>query len=183
MAMENKVDSPRILRRQDHRDREDLTQEHPFGDAGQIALACLFGALWIADTFVFKYTTFLNGWIPLGFRVVPAALVLGLSAYLARAGLSIVFKEVREKPEVIRKGVFGVVRHPIYLSEILLYLGLLILSLSLAAAFVWFVAIAFLHRISRYEERLLLERFGNAYGQYMRDIPMWVPRLSLKTRA
>jgi protein-S-isoprenylcysteine O-methyltransferase Ste14 len=73
--------------------------------------------------------------------------------------------------------VFGVVRHPIYLSELLLYLGFLILGLSLAAGGVWLVAIGFLHAISRYEEELLLARFGEEYERYKRDVPMWIPRL------
>jgi protein-S-isoprenylcysteine O-methyltransferase Ste14 len=44
------------------------------------------------------------------------------------------------------------------------------------AAVVWAVAIVFLHAISRYEERLLLARFGEAYEAYMREVPMWIPR-------
>jgi protein-S-isoprenylcysteine O-methyltransferase Ste14 len=64
----------------------------------------------------------------------------------------------------------------VYLSEILLYLGLLLLSISLAAAVVWIIAIGFLHYISRYEERLLLARFGREYELYMREVPMWIPR-------
>jgi protein-S-isoprenylcysteine O-methyltransferase Ste14 len=102
---------------------------------------------------------------------------LALSGYLARTGLSIVFGGEKEKPGVIRKSVFNVVRHPVYLSEILLYLGLLILSISLTAAVVWIMAIGFLHYISRYEEKLLLGRFGKEYEQYMREVPMWFPRL------
>lgn len=51
------------------------------------------------------------------------------------------------------------------------------LSISLAAAVVWVIAILFLHYISRHEERLLLARFGEDYEQYMREVPMWVPRL------
>ncbi|MDD5723380.1 MAG: isoprenylcysteine carboxylmethyltransferase family protein [Syntrophales bacterium] len=87
------------------------------------------------------------------------------------------FGEKRETPGVIRKGVFNVVRHPIYLSEILLYLGCLMLSLSLAATGVFFAAVVFLHYISRHEEKLLLARFGEEYEKYMRDVPMWIPRL------
>ncbi len=78
---------------------------------------------------------------------------------------------------MIRKSVFSVVRHPAYLSEIPLYLGLLMLSISLAAAVVWVVAIGFLHYISRYEERLLLERVGKEYELYMREVPICIPRL------
>jgi protein-S-isoprenylcysteine O-methyltransferase Ste14 len=91
--------------------------------------------------------------------------------------LSIVFGEIREDSTVIRKGVFNWVRHPIYLSEILLYLGMLLISISLAAGVVWLMAIAFLHYISRHEEKLLLARFGEAYEQYMQEVPMWIPRL------
>ena len=66
--------------------------------------------------------------------------------------------------------------HPVYLSEILLYLGLLMLSISLTAAVVWIIAIGFLHYVSRYEEKLPLERFGQEYEEYMREVPRWIPR-------
>ncbi len=102
--------------------------------------------------------------------------LLVLSFYLSKRGLSIVFSEKRENALVIKKSVFNVVRHPIYLSEILLYLGLLMLSISLAAAMVWVIAVVFLHYISHYEEKLLLVRFGPEYEQYMREVPMWIPR-------
>jgi protein-S-isoprenylcysteine O-methyltransferase Ste14 len=156
--------------------RDDLTGEHAFGDAGQIILACLFVGTWIADTFFFQYTTFLNRYIPLGARIPSGFLLFIPSVYLARTGLAIVFGDKREKPAVIRKSVFGIVRHPVYLSEILFYLGLLMLSLSLAAAGVWVVTIVFLHYISKYEEKLLLARFGDDYAKYMQEVPMWLPR-------
>ena len=158
-----------------HGQRDDLTGERLIGDAGQLLLACLFAATWIADTFFFQYTTFLNQSVPNVARIPIGVALLILSGYLARTGMSIVFGEKRDKPCVIRKSVFNVVRHPIYLSEILLYLGLLMLSISMAAAVVWVVAIGFLHDISRYEEKLLLERFGAEYEQYMREVPMWIP--------
>jgi protein-S-isoprenylcysteine O-methyltransferase Ste14 len=157
--------------------RSDLSGEHPLGDAGQLALAGLFFLTWVADTLVLRYTTWLNHYVPLAVRIPVGAVLLFVSVFLARMGLSIVFGEKREEPGVIRKSVFGIIRHPIYLSEILLYLGLLVLSLSVAATVVWGVAILFLHHISRYEEQLLLARFGEEYAQYMREVPMWVPRL------
>ncbi|MGD2147667.1 MAG: isoprenylcysteine carboxylmethyltransferase family protein [Anaerolineae bacterium] len=155
--------------------RDDLTGEHAVGDGGQLAFALLFGAVWIVDTFFLRRTTFLNRLVPLGIRIPLGGVLLALAGYLASKGLSIVFGEVREEPTVITKSVFGVIRHPIYLAEILAYLGLLLMSLSLAAAAVWVGAIAFLHAISRYEEKLLLARFGDAYAAYMREVPMWLP--------
>jgi protein-S-isoprenylcysteine O-methyltransferase Ste14 len=159
---------------------DDLTGEHTAGDAGQIILACLFAATWIADTFFFKVTTFLNLYVPLYIRIPFGIVLLGIAGTLARKGLTIVFGEEREKHGVIRKGVFNVVRHPIYLGEILFYLGLLFLSMSLTAAMVWILAIGFLHYISCYEEKLLLSRFGEEYKRYMREVPMLIPRLRKK---
>ena len=166
-----------MKRKRQHQQREDLSGEHKVGDAGQIVLACLFFTTWITDTFFFDYSTFLNQYVPLSVRIPFGIVLLLLSGYLARTGLSIVFGENRQKPGVIRKSVFSFIRHPIYMSEILLYLGLLMLSISLAATVVWIIAIGFLHYISRYEEKLLLARFGEEYEQYMREVPMWIPRL------
>jgi len=157
-------------------ERKDLVGEHAIGDIGQIVFACLFAAAWIADTFFFKYTTFLNQYVPLIVRIPLAVILLVLSGYLAKTGLSIVFSEKREKPAVIKKSVFKIVRHPVYLGEILLYLGFQMLNISLIAAVVLVIAIGFLHYISRYEERLLIERFGTKYEQYRREVPMWIPR-------
>jgi protein-S-isoprenylcysteine O-methyltransferase Ste14 len=182
MALPEQGDSTRPFRRAHHAHREDLAPEHPRGDSGQVLLVCLFAATWVTDTFFLGYTTFLNAHVPLTVRIGPATLVFILSGYLAKTGLSIVFGEKRSEPDVIRKSVFGRVRHPIYLGEILLYLGFLLLSLSLASLLVWLVAVGFLHHIARYEERLLVEKYGEAYARYMREVPMWIPRPGARPR-
>jgi len=38
------------------------------------------------------------------------------------------------------------------------------------------ITILFLHYISKYEEKLLLSRFGEDYTKYMKEVPMWLPR-------
>jgi len=165
-----------------HADREDLVGEHPLGDMGQIVLLLAFLVVWAADSFLFRYSIFFTAHFPLYMRTLSGLTVLCASGWLARGGLKIVFGEKRERPCVIRKGVFGLVRHPIYLSAILFYLGLLLLSLSLAAALIWLAAIAFYYYISRHEEKLLLAAFGREYEEYMRQVPMLIPRL-LRPRA
>jgi protein-S-isoprenylcysteine O-methyltransferase Ste14 len=164
-------------RRARRQDRDDLAGEHKYSDAGQVAIAVLFGIVWVADTFMLEYTTFLNQSVPNSIRAPIGFMFVAASAFLARKGLSIVFDEKRENPGVIRKSVFGVVRHPIYLSEIVLYLGLLMFSLSLAAAAILFMSMFFFHYIAKQEEMLCLKRYGDEYRQYMHDVPMWIPRL------
>jgi len=156
--------------------REDLTGEHALTDIGQLVLALLFAGTWIADSFFLHVTTFLNGTIHPAIRIPIAAVLLGVSGYLGWSSHRIIFGETRREPHVVRAGVFSVVRHPMYLSEILLYLGLLLLSVSLMAAGVWLTAIGFLHAIARTEERLLAARFGDEYTGYARDVGMWLPR-------
>ena len=153
-----------------------LTGEHRRSHAGQAILAILFMAIWVTDS-LFEYSTFLNQYIS-PFVQIPLAIVFFLlSGYLAANGLYLVFGKKRQKSGVIRTGVFSFVRHPIYLSEILLYLGFLMLNVSLAAGVVWVIGIGFFHYISRYEEKLLLARFGEEYKHYMAEVPMWIPRL------
>jgi protein-S-isoprenylcysteine O-methyltransferase Ste14 len=161
-----------------HKGRNDLIGEHRKGDTGQVLFAILFGIVWIADSFFFGFTVFLNEIIPNAVRVPLGAVTWLLAGYFSFSGLKIVFGEVRDKPAIIRKGVFGIVRHPVYLGEILVYMSLLLFSLSLAAMAVWLMAIFFLHYIARYEEKLLIDYFGDEYRLYMAEVPMWLPGIS-----
>lgn len=158
-----------------HADREDLAGEHKAGDTGQLILFVLFLAIWITDSFIFHWTDFLSDKIAWYYHTFPGMIVLILAGYLAWRGLRIVFGETREAPHVITKGVFSVVRHPIYLGAILLYLGQILMTLSLASLALWIFIIIFYWYISRHEEKLLTERFGDAYVQYMNRVPMLFP--------
>ncbi len=155
--------------------RPDLTGEHKFGDAGQLIFLFLFIVVWCGDNLFLHKTTMFNDMIPLYIRAPFGIVLLIFSGYLAMKSINIVFGERRKTPSVIRKGVYGIMRHPMYVSEILLYLGLIIISISIAAIFVLILAIIFLYLISRYEEKLLLQRFGNDYQNYMNETSMWIP--------
>ena len=161
--------------RKSHQHRGDLTGEHAFSDIGQLIFLIIFLIVWIADSFVFKYSTFLTRYVSNYIRVPIALIVLVISGLLAWTGLKIVFRETREEPQVITTGVFSIVRHPIYLSSILLYLGFILLSLSLLSVLVWFIIVIFYYQISRYEEKLLTQRFESAYEEYMKKVPMLFP--------
>lgn len=161
--------------RKSYQHRDDLTGEHAFSDIGQLILLIIFLTIWIADSFVFKYSTFLTQYISNYIRVPIALIVLVISGLLAWTGLKIIFGETREEPQVITTGVFSIVRHPIYLSLILLYLGFILLSLSLLSVLVWILIIVFYYMISRYEEKLLIQRFGSAYEEYKKKVPMLLP--------
>ena len=77
---------------------------------------------------------------------------------------------------LVREGVYRVVRHPVYLTAavagisfalVINYLGVYILFVS---------ALPVLYLITRLEERELVARFGEEYGQYQREVPQLIPR-------
>lgn len=160
-----------------HENRDDLAGEHPFGDMGQLILFVVFLVVWVSDSFVLHISVFLGRYVSLLLRIPVGVAFIGAGAYLAREGVRIVFGEVRADPSVITAGVFGRIRHPVYLGCILFYVGLVVFTLSVLSAIICAIIIVFYHYISKHEERLLLDRFGKDYEQYMRSVPMWIPRI------
>ena len=160
-----------------HEDRPDLVGEHPAGDAGQLILVGVFLVTWAVDSFWLQATTWLNEYVSLYVRIPVAVVVLAVGVCLARASTRKVFGEVREEAQVITDGVYGVVRHPVYLAVLLFYAGLLAGSISVVAAVAWLVAIVFYLYIACHEEALLIAALGDDYEEYRRRVPMLIPGL------
>lgn len=160
-----------------HEGHPHLTGEYRWGDTGQLILFFLFLGVWITDSFIFNYSTFLRDVVPDYIRIPVAGIVLICGWYLARGGMRMVFGTEREQPEVISDGVFRIVRHPIYTGALLFYLGSVCITLSIASAVFWLLIVVFYFLISRYEERILKETFGEEYSSYMKKTGMLFPRL------
>jgi protein-S-isoprenylcysteine O-methyltransferase Ste14 len=159
-----------------HGDRADLAEEHPLGELGQLVLALVFLAIWAADSFLLRWTLMLQAYIPWFVSVPVGAAIAALAVYLALKAHTIVFGEVRETPAVIDKGVFGLVRHPMYLGSVLFFLALAVATLSLAAMGFLVVVFIFYNHIAAFEENVLIEKYGNAYRDYRRRVGRWFPR-------
>jgi protein-S-isoprenylcysteine O-methyltransferase Ste14 len=149
--------------------------EHPWGDAGQLALLGLFLAVWVADSFVFRRTTFLASRLPLALRLAALALALGAATLLARSGHRVVDHGTRGEG-VVSDGAFRYVRHPLYLGSVLFYVGLAASTASLAALALTAPIFAFYDRIASYEESWLEARHGAAYRAYRSRAGKWWPR-------
>jgi len=161
---------------QDQHNRPDLAGEHRWGDLLQAMLFLGFLVVWIMDMLNWKTGITANRTFPIWLRLPLGGVLILISGYLAWAGIHTVFLEKRPQPEVIRHGVFALVRHPIYLGAILLYPGLVLIHLSLPAAAFIPAAVVLYVSLSRYEEKRLQARFGNAYSEYMREVSFLFPR-------
>ena len=167
-------------RRKSHEHRSDLAGEYRWGDVGQLLLLVIFIIGMVSDLFILNISRSWQDVIPWYVPVIIFIPLIFISGYLAQSGLKKVFKEERKELEVISSGVFGVVRHPIYLGSILIFLSFTILSLSIIALIIWFVIIIFYYCLCRYEEKLLIGKLGKKYRDYMKEIPMLIPRIRRK---
>ena len=77
---------------------------------------------------------------------------------------------------LIASGPFGYVRNPLYLGNILLWLGFAISArlLWLAPIIVVLLALEY-HAIVRWEEQLIAGRIGRPYADYVAAVPRWLP--------
>ena len=160
-----------------HTEHPHLTGEHRWGDRGQLILLAMFLGVWITDSFIFHYSTFLLDVVHDYIRVAVAGLILFAGWRLARGGIKAVFGTPREEPQVISTGVFRIVRHPIYTGAILFYLGAAVITMSIASAAFLLLIIGFYIVISKYEERILAEEFGDDYLEYKKKTGMLFPKL------
>lgn len=101
------------------------------------------------------------------------ALVIGL-AYIKRGGLN---KKVYADA-LVTDGIFAACRNPLYVGNALILTGLLLVC---NAPWAYLIAGGFFiftyWCIVRTEETFLINKFGEAYAAYCRDVNRWVPDL------
>jgi protein-S-isoprenylcysteine O-methyltransferase Ste14 len=102
---------------------------------------------------------------------------LGLRAQATRTLGRYFSPDVRILPEhkLIRYGIYRYIRHPVYLGTLLAYFSIPLLFHSLYGFFVMILKIPLtLYRI-KLEEKVLLEKFGDEYRDYMKTSKRLIP--------
>jgi protein-S-isoprenylcysteine O-methyltransferase Ste14 len=129
---------------------------------GQIGLCFLFYN-WVG----------LNVLLYLGWIILAVAIILGW-----RARVSFEEKGGAQEGEswlrtsvVVDSGVYAVVRHPMYLSFILLILALMLISQHWLSVLFGIPIVIFLYLAMRVEEQSNIKRFGDDYMRYMNRVP------------
>lgn len=145
--------------------------------------ACWYGVILfsVLDVWNLKWTIFGTPlWIlrGLGTFLITSGLVIRFLARLALGKQYSVHVETSDSHQLIRMGIYKVIRHPAYLGLLCLLLGI---PLSMGSWGAIFLAVAggipaIVYRISA-EEKLLIERFGNQYKQYKENTRRLLPYL------
>ena len=78
--------------------------------------------------------------------------------------------------QLIIDAPYSIVRHPSYLGYVLMILGMSLVWTQWYTFLSW-IAVPGYVLVSRKEEKLLLERFGEQYQRYMDEVGGFIPRL------
>jgi protein-S-isoprenylcysteine O-methyltransferase Ste14 len=82
------------------------------------------------------------------------------------------FTTAVDKP--VNKGIYCFSRNPMYFGMFLIFLGTGIASVSLIFLLLTVIFIILSHIVVVYEERFCLQKYGDAYQDYLNRIPRWI---------
>jgi protein-S-isoprenylcysteine O-methyltransferase Ste14 len=117
----------------------------------------------------------LLGWFML---IVGAALwIRGIIAFGAD-NLALLYVYHPEEGKIVDSSIYGILRHPIYAGALRVGIGLALLNGNAnALAFALFLPLAFTGWVRLFEERELIQRFGESYIEYRKRVPAFWPRI------
>jgi len=161
--------------RRSHEHRNDLAGEYKWGDTGQLVLFFVFIIGMVLDLFLLKVSNSWQNIVPWYFRIVVFIIILFVGLYFIQHAHKKIFQEERKELMVITTDVFAIIRHPLYFGSILIFLGFVILSASVIALVIFVIIVLFYYYLCRYEEKLLVEKLGDEYREYMKKVPMLIP--------
>ena len=135
----------------------------------------LFSGLMFLAAFILAGFSFRFGWLMLPFPVSIIAAIIFLAAYALYAEvlrentyLSRTI-EVQEDQKVIDTGLYGIVRHPMYMVTVFLFLSMPLVLGSLISFLIMFCYIPIIAKRIRNEEQVLAEGLAG-YEEYRKKV-------------
>ena len=87
--------------------------------------------------------------------------------------------EIREKHELITRGIYGYIRHPMYASQWLWVLAQPLLLQNWLAGWLDLVVFIFFYLLRvRAEEKMMIDAFGEQYKEYMKKVGGVFPKFN-----
>jgi protein-S-isoprenylcysteine O-methyltransferase Ste14 len=167
----------------ERRARKVATIRSFFGGREWGLLAVAFAGLWIVPG-VYALTGFprvLNRPVVPSIAYLGVAVLCGALALFYRSHRDLgrnwsISLEIRSEHRLVRTGVYRLIRHPMYSSFFLLALAQILLLPNWLAGASGLVGVGVLYAFRiRQEERMMLERFGEDYRDYMASTKRLMP--------
>jgi protein-S-isoprenylcysteine O-methyltransferase Ste14 len=125
----------------------------------------------IIDTMAVAYSIFLP--LKLGTTWFYAGLAIFLTGLVVLAVATVNFATTPMDVPITR-GIYHYSRHPLYLASLLIYLSVGIASASWVFLLFFVVQSVFIRIAAVGEERYCLEKYGEAYREYIDKTPRWL---------
>jgi len=158
-----------------HDHHHGIGSEHPQSHLIQFLTCILFLLIWILDSFLIKFGQLETELVPFQIRFFVFIGCIGLGVFLGMKSHNLVFGGSAYN-QTISSGVYSYVRHPMYLSYLVIYFGFIILSFSLMSFLFWLIIIYLFNQIAEYEEKDLERILKENYLEYKKKVPRWIPR-------
>jgi protein-S-isoprenylcysteine O-methyltransferase Ste14 len=99
----------------------------------------------------------------------------GLEGYfrLKREGRSV--QNFENTSVLVKSGIYRYIRHPLYLSVLLLGLGIMLKDPGKIQLVLGVVLLLAIHLTSITEEKEMISKFGNNYLEYIKETKMFIP--------
>jgi len=123
------------------------------------------------DTMAVAYSIFLP--LQLGTIWFYAGLSIFLLGLVVLAAATVNFATTPMDVPITR-GIYHYSRHPLYLASLLIYLSVGIASASWVFLLVFFIQSVSIRIAAVGEERYCLDKYGDAYREYMNKTPRWL---------
>ncbi len=142
----------------------------------QTVLLCAFAVVFIADGGPWLLMSMTSRAV--GAALCAAGLLLLLSAFVSIGSAVRIEPEPRPGSELVTRGVYRYLRHPIYTAIVMLVLGLFLRKAAISVAIAAAVVIVFLVVKVRFEEKVLLARYPEyaAYKSRTWGLVPWLRR-------
>jgi protein-S-isoprenylcysteine O-methyltransferase Ste14 len=118
---------------------------------------------------------------PFSLNQIISWILLILSAYSGIEGFLLLKRKGKSSGSfentttLVKSGIYGLIRHPLYLSLFLLGTGVMMKDPGIPALALGAVNLVAVYFTSLIEEKEMENRFGPAYKQYMKETKMFIP--------
>jgi protein-S-isoprenylcysteine O-methyltransferase Ste14 len=137
-----------------------------YGAAG--ILLILAWLTWFLETPSVLWGVQVVGWV---IGAIGLVLIFWPMFVLRRKGKPEEGKDWTQTSVLVDRGIYAVVRHPLYLGWSLMYVAVMAVGQHCLAVVFGFLGMACVYLISRQEDVDLVARFGSAYQEYMQSVP------------
>jgi methanethiol S-methyltransferase len=111
-----------------------------------------------------------------GYMIATLGVIVFIRSIKAISFWKFLTKEERTSNDLIQKGIYQRLRHPLYLGLTLIFMGYFLVAGTVGSLIHLGCLVLYLPFGIYFEEKNLLERFGKAYEEYQKQVPAFFPK-------